>query len=389
MRNLLYLAFAYLKYHRIRTLILILTLVSLFYLPLALSLISTLSEKSLSSRAEDSPVVIGSRGSDLDLVMNALYFQASAQREIPYKTLKMINELKLGVPVPYYLKNTARAIPVVGTSPAYFTQRKLRLDEGFMISGLGDCVLGRKAADALGLKIGDSLITDPENPYHLAGSYPLELKVSGILATSSSWDDKVLFTDIKTAWIARGLGHGHDDLASKPFTILKEENGNVVGNASVKMYNSIDPESRGNFHFHGTVDEYPLSGILFFPDNVRSEALLLSTLADNSLFQAVESDKVIKKLLHTLFRIRIILNWVLAITITVTIAAVLFILTLTVRLRKKESQTLYRMGGSGSLILKLTAVETVVLSLFSMLVSFLLLGGTWMFRLKILELLIQ
>jgi putative ABC transport system permease protein len=389
MRNLLYLAFSYLKYHRIRTLILVLTLLSLFYLPLALSLITDLSEKSLNSRAEDSPVVIGSRGSDLDLVMNALYFQVSSQREIPYKILSVLNDMNMGVPVPYYLGDSARSIPVVGTSPAYFTHRNLRLNEGQMIAGLGDCVLGSKAADVLGLKPGDSLITDPENPYHLAGSYPLELRVSGVLASSSSWDDKAVFTDIKTAWIARGLGHGHDDLADNPFTILKEEAGNIVGNASVKMYNSIDPEKRSNFHFHGSVDEFPLSGILFFPDNPKSEALILSALADDDLLQAVESDKVIHKLLDTLFRIREILNWVLALTMTVTMAAILFILSLTVRLRKKESLTLFRIGGSGSLILKLTAVEIVILSFFSLLISFLLLAVTWMFRLRILELLIQ
>ncbi|MBF9015205.1 MULTISPECIES: ABC transporter permease [unclassified Oceanispirochaeta] len=389
MRKLLYLALCYLKYHRIRTLILVLTLVSLFYLPLALSLITDLSEKSLSSRAEDSPVVIGSRGSDLDLVMNALYFQPSAQREIPYKILTVLNDMKLGVPVPYYLGDTARGIAVVGTTPAYFSHRNLRLEEGAMITGLGDCILGRITADALGLKPGDTLITDPENPYHLAGSYPLELRVTGILASSSSWDDKAVFTDIKTAWIARGLGHGHDNLAANPFSILKEEDGNVVGNASVKMYNSIDPDMRNNFHFHGSVDEFPLSGILFFPDNPRSEALILSTLSDDDLLQAVESDKVILKLLHTLFRIREILNWVLAVTLVVTIAAIFFILALTVRLRKKESLTLYRMGGSGILILKLTAVETVILSFLSLLISFLLLAVTWMFRLRILELLIQ
>lgn len=389
MRNLLYLAFSYLKFHRIRTLILVLTLLSLFYLPLALSLITNLSEKSLSARAEDSPVVIGSRGSDLDLVMNALYFQASSQRDIPYKTLSRINDMNLGVPVPYYLGDSARNIPVVGTSPAYFKYRNLRLDEGLMIAGLGDCVLGSKAADSLGLKPGDSLITDPENPYHLAGSYPLELRVTGVLAASSSWDDKAIFTDIKTAWIARGLGHGHDDLINNPLTILKEEDGNLVGNASVKIYNSIDPEKRSSFHFHGSVDDFPLSGVLFFPENPKSEALILSALADDDLLQAVESDKVILKLLDTLFRIRAILNWVLALTMTVTIAAILFILTLTVRLRKKESLTLFRIGGSGSLILKLTAVETVILSCFSLLISFMLLAVTWMFRLQILELLFQ
>lgn len=389
MKNLLYLAVSYLKYNRIRTLILILTLISLFYLPMALNVITELSEESLNSRAEDSPVVIGARGSDLDLVMNALYFQQTSQRDIPYKTVEQINRMSLGTPVPYYLGDTARNIPVVGTTPAYFSSRGLQMEEGHMITGIGDCVLGRNTADILGLKPGDTLITDPENPYHLAGGYPLELRVTGILASSSSWDDKAVFTDIKTAWIARGLGHGHDDLASNPAVILKTEESNIVGNASVKMYNSIDPETRSSFHFHGALDDFPLSGILYFPMDEKSEALILSALAEDNLLQAVESDKVILKLLDTLFRIRTILNWVLVLTLSITTAAVLFIIALTIRLRKNESETLYKMGGSKSLILKLSAVEITILSFFSLFLSFILLIVTWMFRLQILELLIQ
>ncbi|MDC7231978.1 MAG: ABC transporter permease [Spirochaetales bacterium] len=389
MRNLLFLAVRYLRFHRFRTVILLLTLTSLLYLPLAVILITDISQQSLTLRAESTPVIIGSRGSDLDLVMNALYFQPSQLRTVPYSLLDELNHEERGRPVPFFLGDTARGYPVAGTSPAYFSERNLRVAEGYMITGLGECVLGSRVAESLGLKPGDRIITDPENPYHLAGSYPLELKVTGILEASAGWDDRAIFTDIRTAWIARGLGHGHDELAGEQGTVLKEEKGNLVGNASVRMYNRIDPENRNDFHFHGSTADFPLSGILFFPDSSRSEAMILSAYGEHSLLQAVEPDKVILKLLDTLFRIREILNWVLGVTLTITTGAVVFILVLTVRLRKAESLTLYRMGGSRSLIVRLTAVETFILGIISFLISLLLLGVTWLFRLNILDLLIQ
>ena len=50
--------------------------------------------------------------------------------------------------------------------------------------------------------------------YDLSAEYPLKMRVTGILAPTGTPDDLAVFTDVKTAWVIDGIGHGHDDLAA-------------------------------------------------------------------------------------------------------------------------------------------------------------------------------
>ena len=380
MRNMFYMALRYLLYHRVRSLILILALTSLFYLPLTLRLIVSVSEEFLLSRSEETPLVMGLRGSEMDLVLGALYFKRSAQRTFPRGELREIEKEGRAEVIPLHYLYTARDFPVVGTSPSYFSRRNLTLASGTMPLVLGECVAGSSAAKKLGLQAGDSIVTDPENPYHLAGSYPLELKITGILAPSFSWDDRSFFTDIKTAWVIQGLGHGHEN--------LNTERSRVTANASLPLYNSISSENALSFHFHGDLDRFPVSAALVFPRDAKAEALLLAEREEDAVVLS-EPDKVIQRLLDTLFRIRDILGWVLAIALTVSSITVVFILALTVRMRRKESLTMYKIGGSASMTLFLTGLELLILSCLSLVTAFLLLGLTWFFRDFFLAYLVQ
>ncbi len=380
MKNMFYMALRYLLYHRVRSLILILSLTSLFYLPLSLHLIITVSEDFLRSRSSDTPLVMGLRGSEMDLVLGSLYFKRSDLGTFPLGELKSAEEEGQAEVIPLHYLYSAGGFPLVGTSPAYFSRRKLDVAEGSMPLVLGECVAGAAAAQELGLQAGDSIVSDPENPYHLAGSYPLKLKVTGILAPSYSWDDRSLFTDLKTAWVIQGLGHGHKN--------LNTENNRATANASLPLFNSISAENAESFHFHGDLDSFPVSAALVFPRDAREEALLLAEREEERVV-LVEPDKVIERLLDTLFRIRDILAWVLALALTVTSLTVLFILALTVRMRRRESLTLHKIGGSASLTLILTGIELLVLFCLSLVASSLLLGATWLSRDLFLAYLIQ
>lgn len=390
MKNLLYLALKFLNYYRFRTAILILALTSLFFLPLAVRLVIHVSEDFLSERSDSTPLVIGAGGSELDLVMAALYFRNFPDRTIPYGILTEFKDLNLGAPVPLHTAFSVRNVPVVGTTPSYFKYRDLELEKGRWPLTLGECVIGSRAADRLSVNAGDLIITDSENPYQLAGSYPLQMKVTGILAPRSSWDDRSIFTDIKTTWVIQGLGHGHEDLnkSSPDSLILRTEDEGVVANSSVRLFNRISEENRNNFHFHGGSSTFPMNALLFFPTTAKSQALVLARYEDSPI-QVSEPRIVIGQLLETLFRISEILNSVLLVTLSVTAVAVVFILTLTIRMRKKESLTLYKIGGSSFMTLMLTAVEMILLCLISLVLTGGFLWLTWIFRDIFLEMLVK
>ena len=74
MTGSLYVAWRYLGYNRVRTCILVACVSIILALPLALDRLLDVAEEHLVSRARVTPLVVGAKGSALDLTMNAGYF---------------------------------------------------------------------------------------------------------------------------------------------------------------------------------------------------------------------------------------------------------------------------------------------------------------------------
>jgi putative ABC transport system permease protein len=70
----LFLAWQYLVFNRFRSLTMVACVTLIAALPLSLEVLLDESERQLLSRAESTPLLLGAKGSALDLVMNALYF---------------------------------------------------------------------------------------------------------------------------------------------------------------------------------------------------------------------------------------------------------------------------------------------------------------------------
>ncbi len=78
-------------------------------------------------------------------------------------------------------------------------------------------------------------MSDPENVFDLAGSYPVNMHVKGILAPAGTADDGAIFTDYKTEWIIIGIMHGHGDVtAMNPNVLLGRTATNVTVSAAVR-----------------------------------------------------------------------------------------------------------------------------------------------------------
>ena len=84
MKGVLYLAFRYLAYHKMKTAILITSITLMLFLPAAMRILVQDSAKQMRGRATSSPLVIGAKGSPLELVLNALYFRLNDLEETPY-----------------------------------------------------------------------------------------------------------------------------------------------------------------------------------------------------------------------------------------------------------------------------------------------------------------
>jgi putative ABC transport system permease protein len=364
----LYIAWKYISFNKIKTATLVACVTLISFLPLALQLLLAESERQLMSRAVSTPLVVGAKGSSLDLVMSTLYFGDEVPEIITMQVSERVYDTDLALPIPVYVRFKARGNPIIGTTLDYFDFRQLKLAQGRQLAVLGDCVLGARVAASLNLKPGDSLVSSPESLFDLAGVYPLKMKVSGILEKSHSSDDLAVFVDLKTAWIIQGLGHGHQDVTriKDPTLIYKRTDSNVAATAKLFHYTEITKDNINSFHFHGDLGVYPITAVVAVPYDTKSGTILRGRyLKKEETQQIVKPEEVIDGLLQNIFRIKNVLDAVISVVALATILAIVLVFALSLRLRQREIQTMFKLGCSRMTIVRLIAAEILIIASIS------------------------
>ena len=166
---------------------------------------SAVIQQSLLARAEGTPLLLGKKGSSLDLVVEALYFQPKGHRGPDGSRRGRGRRHRPGASDP-------DANRVVGASSSRWSVRAWttlrsaasKPPMGARSPSFGECVIGADVAATLGLNPGDSILTSPSTLFDLAGVYPLRLHVVGTLQPSYGPDDRAVFVDVKTAMGSRG-----------------------------------------------------------------------------------------------------------------------------------------------------------------------------------------
>lgn len=361
--NALYLAFAYLRYHWARSLVLVLVAGLIMFVPVATQTLLSASERTLLARGEATPLLLGSRGSQLDLTMAALYFSEERPDPVPMREVETLWDSGLGIPIPVHTAFSSGGFRIVGTTLDYFDFRNLVIGDGRALSILGEAVIGSDVAQTLEKSIGDTLVSAPENLFDLDGVYPLEMPIVGVLAPTNTPDDQAIFVDIKTAWVIQGIGHGHEDVV----TAEDIANGtDTLANASVIQYQRITPENIESFHFHGRQDDFPASAVIVVPNDIRSGTILKGRYLDtDNPAQLIEPAGVIQGLVDRIFRIKALLDVVTAIIAVAALAAIGLAVFLSYRLRAQEIATAVKLGARRGMVLRLLAAETVTLLLIA------------------------
>jgi len=375
MRHSLFLAFQYIWYHKMRSLILVASITVIVYIPNGLEKLITESEIRMMDRATTTPLIIGEKGSSTDLVINSLYFQDEKLDPVSMLEVDELNSLGFGYCVPMLTGFNARNYPIVGTTLDYLKFRDMTLMEGNKIASLGDCMLGYNVAEALNLKTGDHIISSPESFFDFAGVYPLKMKITGILNPTNTPDDNAIFTDIKNTWIIMGIGHGHQDLANEtdPTLVMDNKDGVVTATAKVFMYNEITEKNKDSFHFHGLQKDFPVSSMLFVPKDEKSLTILRGRFESGEIeAQAVVPQQVVRNLLNSIFRIKQIFDGVFIAVGFATLLIFVLIMTLTIRLRKDEINTLEIIGSSRFKVVEILTMEIAIMFIASVVLAFLL-----------------
>jgi len=375
MMDSFYIAWKYLRFNKIKTATLIACITLISFLPGALQLLLNESERQLMSRAVSTPLVVGAKGSALDLVMNSLYFDDEVPELISMEAADRVMETDLALPIPLYVRFHVRNHPIVGTTLDYFEFRKLKLNIGRQMAVLGECVIGARVADALKVSPGDSLVSSPETLFDLAGIYPLKMKVAVILKKSHTPDDLAIFVDLKTTWVIQGLGHGHQDVTQiKDQTlILKKTDGYVAASAKLYHFQEITDKNINSFHFHGDLSVYPVTAVIAVPYDTKSGTILQGRyLSKDARDQIIKPQTVIDGLLENIFRIKNMLDAIISVVALATILAIVLVFALSLRLRQREIETIFKLGCSRATIAKLIAAEILIIVVASAVLNILL-----------------
>ncbi len=361
--NALFLAFSYLRYHWARSLVLVLVAALIMFVPVATQTLLSTSERALVARGEATPLLLGSRGSQLDLTMAALYFSEERPDPVAMREVESVWDSGLGVPIPVHTAFSSGGFRIVGTTLDYFDFRDLTPASGRGLSILGDAVIGSDVAAALGKRVGDTLVSAPENLFDLDGVYPLEMPIVGVLEPTNTPDDQAIFVDIKTAWVIQGIGHGHEDVVTAADVAAGTA---ALANAAVVQYQRITDDNIDSFHFHGSQDDFPASAVIVVPNDTRSSTILKGRYLDSELpTQLIEPAGVIQGLVDRIFRIKSLLDVVTAIIAVAAFAAVGLAVFLSYRLRAREIATAVKLGAQKGMVLRLLAAETITLLLIA------------------------
>ena len=363
-----YIAWKYIRFNKMRTLILVSCITIIAALPMALEVLLNESERQLALRAESSPLLVGAKGSALDLVMNSIYFGDEIPETITMAAAEQVNETGLASSIPLYVRFEARGFPIVGTTLDYFDYRHLQLQQGDMFAMLGQCVIGAEVAMKLDLKPGDYIVSSPETLFDIAGVYPLKMKIAGVLAPNHSADDLGVFVDIRTAWVIQGLGHGHKDVTktTDSSVILKKDENNVTANAKLMQYTEITEENIDSFHLHGDSTKFPLTAVLVLPHDEKAGTILQGRyLEKETPYQIVRPKEVIDTLMANIFKIRNVLDAVIMLVGTATLLALVLVFSLSLRLREREIDVIFKLGCSRATIARLLGAEICIIAVIS------------------------
>lgn len=163
-------------------------------------------EQRLTRDAAGIDLVIGAKGSPLQLILSSLYHVDIPTGNIPYAELDRWSRHELvDTIIPLALGDTAGGARIVGTDPAYAEHYGAALSKGRYWQAPFEAVLGIAVATKAGLSIGDRFTGShglaPGGPAHSERPYV----VVGILAPSDSIIDRLVLTSLDSVWQSHGL----------------------------------------------------------------------------------------------------------------------------------------------------------------------------------------
>jgi len=215
--NLVKLSWKYLTFRPLSTGLNILLLALGLAIMTVLLLIQDQFEKKVTKDAAGIDLVVGAKGSPLQLILSSIYHVDFPTGNIPMEEAEKLakNRLVKGV-IPLALGDNYKGFRIVGTNYDYLKSYQAVVTNGTLWEKPFEVVLGNEVAVQTGLKVGDEF----------AGSHGISVgshdhdqnnfKVTGVLGQQGNVLDRLVMTSIESVWLT------HDEQVTSDSTTVNE-----------------------------------------------------------------------------------------------------------------------------------------------------------------------
>lgn len=196
------------------------TILSLILLTAAVAIISLLIllqeqfEKQFSGNIDGIDMVIGAKGSPLQLILSSVYQMDAPTGNISYGEARTYIEHPFAESaIPLAFGDNYKTFRIVGTTPHYIEKFGGKIVSGKPWSQNFEVVIGSNAATKLQLKVGDKFFgahgDAAEGEIHDEYAY----KVTGIMEPTGKVADNLILSNLESVWQMHG-GHDHEHEAA-------------------------------------------------------------------------------------------------------------------------------------------------------------------------------
>ncbi len=174
----------------------------------AILIIRAETQRTFAQKETGFEVIVGAKGSPLQLVLNSMYQIGTPVGNIPYTVFDSVQaDPRVVFALPMVSGDNIRGYRVVGTNTDFFSKFNYRKEQGVRIAqglpfrGDYEAVAGWEAAERAGLQVGDVVtivhgVHDDETHAHEHGN----LRIVGILEPTLTAIDRAVYTSLETVW---------------------------------------------------------------------------------------------------------------------------------------------------------------------------------------------
>ena len=176
-----------------------------------LILINTVLKEQMDNNLKGIDMVVGAKGSPLQLILSSVYHVDSPTGNIPLNEAKAIEKNKMvGNSVPLLYGDNFKGYRIVGTNSNFFELYNLKIKAGDYFNNYFEAVIGAKVAEKLNLNLGDEFVSShglrETGETHDDSSFI----VTGILEYSNSVADNLILTSPNSIWEIHA-DHNHSE----------------------------------------------------------------------------------------------------------------------------------------------------------------------------------